>query len=608
MTNDGIMSPAASSLLDALLLEPEEGALVWRRWRAEVDLEDLAGESLAVLPLLSGRLPAWLSEDARRDPDREKVLGICKRGWAQNQLRYRELTDAWTLLAQGGAGPIAVGGCAAWALLYLEEKAVRPIRSIDILIRRDRAILGKRLLEAGGWILEPAMPELAGRVWDEFAGLWFRSPSGTALFLAWRLRKVSPEMAEESETLPACRAFDLHGTAVSLLETEELLLDALTRDANTLVSWQCDAVLLLRNRSVDWPRFFLLSRDAPLAAERLAQLRDGGAVSIPAGPLPPTKSGLRRRFDRLYVDYRQVAWSKQEPHSLSGFGRYLLQRGLRQGFSGVASSDALTVIDASKSGGSTAAEYQRYRALFFFLTIRDIRLRYRKTWRGVLWALLQPLLPMLIFAAIFSRVIRPELRDGPYWLFVLAGLAPWNFFANAVNYSSVTFVNNFGLLNKVYFPRAILPAAAVTACLLDLLVSSCALTVLSWWKGYPPNFRVFLLPPLILAAAVVAVTIGLAAASLNVLYRDLRPLVPFLVQVGMYATPVLYPLAMIPSALRRLAWLNPMTGVVEAFRATLFHSSIDWSGEAISAVCFCAMACVSALLFRKVEADLAERI
>ena len=606
MTNDGIMSPAASSLLDALLLEPDEGLSAWQKWRAEVDLEDLDSDSLAALPLLSGRLPAWLSEDA--DPDREKVLGICKRGWAQNQLRYRELTETWTLLAQGGADPIAVFGCAACALLYLEEKAVRPIWSLDILIRRDRAILGKRLLEATGWILEPAMPELTGRALDEFEGLWFRSPSGTALFLAWRLRKVSPEMAEESETLPACRAVDIHGTAVSLLETEELLLDALMRDTKTLVSWNCDAILLLRNRNIDWPRFFELSRDIPLAASRLAQLRNGGMVSIPTDPVPQTVSGLRRRLDRLYVDYRQVAWSRQEKHSLPGFGRYFLQRSLRLGLSGVASSEAMTVIDASTGGGSTPAEYRRYRALFFFLTIRDIRLRYRKTWRGVLWALIQPLLPMLIFAAIFSRVIRPELRDGPYWLFVLTGLAPWNFFANAVNYASVTFVNNFGLLNKVYFPRAILPAAAVTACLLDLLVSACAVTALSWWKGYPPTFRLLLLPPLILAAAVVAAAIGIAAASLNVLYRDLRPLVPFLVQVGMYATPVLYPLSMIPPTLRRLAWINPMTGVVEAFRAALFHSSINWAGEAVSAISFCVIASCSALLFRKVEADLAERI
>jgi lipopolysaccharide transport system permease protein len=273
-----------------------------------------------------------------------------------------------------------------------------------------------------------------------------------------------------------------------------------------------------------------------------------------------------------------------------------------------APGDAVTVIDADQDQGSPPAEYRRYKTLFLFLTARDIRLRYRKTWRGVLWALIQPLLPMLIFAAIFSRVIRPELSTGPYWLFVLAGIAPWNFFANAVNYSSVTFVNNFGLLNKVYFPRAILPAAAVTACLLDLLVSSTVLIGLGWWNGYPPTLRYFLLPPAILAGVAVAGVIGLAAASLNVLYRDLKPLVPFLIQVAMYATPVLYPLAMIPAGLRRLAWIDPMTGVVEAFRAGLFGTSMDWAGEAISGLAFCVFACGAAWLFGKVEADLAERI
>ncbi len=148
----------------------------------------------------------------------------------------------------------------------------------------------------------------------------------------------------------------------------------------------------------------------------------------------------------------------------------------------------MTVIDASgESAGAKLAECWQYRTLFLFLTWRDIRLRYRQTSRGVCWALVQPLLPMLIFAALFAQVLRPELRNGPYWLFVLAGLAPWNFFANAVNYASATFVGNFNLLNKVYFPRAILPVAAVSACLVDLLVTSLVLAALSWSQGYHPS-------------------------------------------------------------------------------------------------------------------------
>jgi lipopolysaccharide transport system permease protein len=614
-----VLSPAAESLLNALLLESSDGAREWNKWRAGADLEELDRDCLAVIPLLSGRLSAWFSQDSSKDPEREKFLGICKRGWAQNQIHFRELADVWTLLARGGADPIAIAGCAAWAQLYLEEKAVRPVQSLEILIRRDRAMPAKRILLSAGWSLEPGMPEPEGPILDEFEGLWFRSPMQTAVFLAWRLKKVSPEMAAEHEAVPLRRSFEVHGTALSVVETEELLFDALTREAETPVSWKCDSILLLRNRSVDWARLSSFFRDAPLtttalAIDRLALLRDEGIGSIPSDAVPSSSPGrLRRRFSQWWVDYRQQAWARREPYSRSAFAWYLIHRALlktplRFGTSAGAPGDGVTVIDAAENGGATLAEYQRYRTLFAFLTIRDIRLRYRKTWRGVLWAMLQPLLPMLIFAAIFSRVIRPELPRGPYWLFVLAGLAPWNFFANGVNYASVTFVNNFGLLNKVYFPRAFLPAASVTACLLDLLVSSTAVIVLSWWQGYPPALHLLLLPPVVLAGAAVALAAGLAAAALNVLYRDLKPAVPFLIQVWMYATPVLYPLGMIPPALRRVAWINPMTGVVEAFRAALFGSSLDWSGEAVSALAALAVACCSAGLFRKVEADLAERI
>ena len=602
------MSPAASPLLNALMLEPSEGAREWNKWRAAADLEGLDGDCLAAIPLLSGRLPAWLSGDPAQDPAREKVLGICKRGWAQNQLRYRELAEVWTLLEKGGADPIAIAGCAAWALVYLEEKAVRPIGSLEILISRDRALPARRILLSAGWILEPGMPEPEGRALDQFEGLWFRSPDQTALFLAWRLTRVSPEQAAEHESVPVRRSGELHGVAVSFVETEELLLDALTRGADAPLSWQCDAILLLRNRTVAWRRFSKLCRDADppvarLAADRLAQLRGEGAGSIPAGVVRVKPPAFR-----WWIDYRQKAWAEQRRHSAPGFVRYLFARAWRSAFAGGTPGEALTVIDAAERGGSAASEYRRYRTLFVFLILRDIRLRYRKTWRGVAWAMLQPLLPMLIFAAIFSRVIRPELPQGPYWLFVLAGLAPWNFFANAVNYAGATFVNNFGLLNKVYFPRAILPAASVSACLPDLLVSSAVLIALSWWQGYPPGWRLLLLPAAMLAEVAVAFAVGLTAASLNVLYRDLKPVVPFLVQVWMYATPVLYPLALMPPALHRLAWLNPMAGVVAAFRGALFGFSPQGSGIAVSALAGVAVAVCAVVLFRKVEADLAERV
>lgn len=272
-------------------------------------------------------------------------------------------------------------------------------------------------------------------------------------------------------------------------------------------------------------------------------------------------------------------------------------------------AQVLTVVDASgQAGASTLAEYWHYRTLFLFLTLRDIRLRYRRTWRGVVWALLQPVLPMLILAAVFARALRPELPAGPYWLFVLAGIAPWNFFANAVNYAGATFVDNAGLLNKVYFPRAILPVATVSACLADLLVSTTVLIGLSWWQGYAPTARLLLLPLVMLAEYAIAAAFGLAAASFTALHRDLKALVPFVVQVCMYAGPVFYPLGMIPQRWRWAAWVNPMTAVLEGFRGCLLGSAMNGRGVAISAGVFCVAALGAALLYRKVEQDLAENV
>ena len=269
----------------------------------------------------------------------------------------------------------------------------------------------------------------------------------------------------------------------------------------------------------------------------------------------------------------------------------------------------MTIIDGSgEATASKLAEYWHYRTLFLFLTLRDMRLRYRKTWRGVLWALIQPVLPMLILAAVFARAMRGEPHTGPYWLFVLTGFAPWNFFANAVSYASVTFTGNFNLLNKVYFPRAILPGAAVSACLVDLLVSTGVLIVLSWWQGHTPSLRLILLPLVLLAEFALAVAIGVASASFTVLYRDLKPVVPFMMQVWIYATAVFYPLTMIPESWRWIAWLNPMTGVLETFRYCLLGSRVDWSRAGLSGLAFCAAASGAVFLYSKVEQDLAERV
>jgi lipopolysaccharide transport system permease protein len=270
--------------------------------------------------------------------------------------------------------------------------------------------------------------------------------------------------------------------------------------------------------------------------------------------------------------------------------------------------DVLTVIDHSGVPiFQKITEYRHYRTLFIILALRDITLRYRQTVLGILWAVLQPLLPMAVFTAVFARVLRPNTGGVPYWLFVLAGMAPWTFFANAINTSGSTFVSNHGLLNKVYFPRAILPGAAVAACMLDYAVMSALLLGLASWRGYRPNIEWLLLPMIAFVTAGLAMSVGLALASLMAIYRDVKHVLPFLVQLWMFATPIMYPVNLLPQQVRWAVGLNPMAGIIEALRSCLFGTPADWNLLALSGLSIVAIGFASAFLFHRLEADLAER-
>ena len=269
----------------------------------------------------------------------------------------------------------------------------------------------------------------------------------------------------------------------------------------------------------------------------------------------------------------------------------------------------MTVID--QSGISLAqkiAEYRRYRTLFVFLALRDITLRYRQTLLGVVWAVVQPILPMLIFTVIFARVLRPETGPVPYSLFALSGLVPWTFFASAINASGNTFAANHNLLNKVYFPRAILPGAAVAACVVDLIVGEVFLLILLLWRGYRPTLEWLWLPVIFLLTACLALAVGVALASLMALYRDVKHVTPFLVQLWMYATPVVYPIQLLSPKFRWAVDLNPMAGVVAAGRSCWFGTPVNWTLLAVSALSGILIAGAAALLFHHLETDLAERV
>ena len=212
----------------------------------------------------------------------------------------------------------------------------------------------------------------------------------------------------------------------------------------------------------------------------------------------------------------------------------------------------------------------QYRELLYFLVWRDVKVRYKQTALGVMWILLQPLLSTLIFTVIFGILLDAPSGEVPYALFVLAGMIPWNYFASSLSRSSGSVVASANLVTKVYFPRLIIPMAGVLAGLVDFLIVCTALGGLMAFYGVHPTANIALLPLFLLLAMLTAFGFGLWLSALNVRYRDVSWLMPFLIQVWMYLTPVVYSSTLLPERFRPYLALNPLTGVVEGFRWALF--------------------------------------
>ena len=211
----------------------------------------------------------------------------------------------------------------------------------------------------------------------------------------------------------------------------------------------------------------------------------------------------------------------------------------------------------------------RYRELLYFLTWRDIKVRYKQTALGVAWALLQPLLATVLFTLIFGYFLQLPSGGVPYPVFTLTALLPWQLFAYALNHSSQSLVEDRNLITKIYFPRLIIPFSSVSAGLLDFAIGLIFLLVMMLVYRVPLTWQVLALPGLVAYAVLAALSVGLWLSALNVQYRDVRYTLPFLTQFWMYATPIAYSAAIIPEGWRWLACLNPMTGVVEGFRWAL---------------------------------------
>jgi lipopolysaccharide transport system permease protein len=249
-----------------------------------------------------------------------------------------------------------------------------------------------------------------------------------------------------------------------------------------------------------------------------------------------------------------------------------------------------------------------YRELLYFLTWRDIKVRYKQTLMGVAWVVVQPLLTMLVFTLVFTRVVKLEEVPIPYPLFAYAGLLLWGFFSVAVTSGTNSLIGNTSLVTKVYFPRAFIPAASVGAGLVDFGVGAVLLAALAVYYGVHVTWGLLLLPVFVALAAAIALAVGMMASALTVRYRDLRHALPFLLQLWMFASPVIYPLGLVPARWRWVLALNPLTGILEGFRASLAGTPFDWRLVAVPAVVAPVLLAVAFYVFRQQEDTFADII
>jgi lipopolysaccharide transport system permease protein len=273
-------------------------------------------------------------------------------------------------------------------------------------------------------------------------------------------------------------------------------------------------------------------------------------------------------------------------------------------------SQALPVSTLRPSSGwirLNLGELWDYRELLYFLVWRDIKVRYKQTALGAAWAILQPTLTMLVFSIFFGRFAKMPSDGVPYPVFVLAALLPWQLFSFALTESSNSLVASQNLITKVYFPRLVIPIAAVLAALVDFAIAFAVLLILMVWYGIYPTSAIVFLPVFLLLALTTALAVGLWLSALNVKYRDVRYTIPFLAQFWMFATPVAYPSSIVPEPWRTLFGLNPMAGVVEGFRWALLGKSTGSGPLLIVSVLAVLVLLVTGLrYFRKTEATFAD--
>jgi lipopolysaccharide transport system permease protein len=274
-------------------------------------------------------------------------------------------------------------------------------------------------------------------------------------------------------------------------------------------------------------------------------------------------------------------------------------------------ADYELVIEAGRTERHYWRDLWQFRELFLVLAWRDISVRYKQTVIGAAWALIRPLLTMVVFTLIFGKLAKlPSDGSAPYALMVFAGMLPWSFFATALADASMSLIGNANLISKVYFPRLIVPMAAVMVAFVEFLISFAILIALMVWYAFMPGWQIMLLPAFTAVAFVTSFGVGVWITALNVKYRDFRYVIPFIVQLGLYVSPVGFSSSVVPSEWRLLYSLNPMVGVIDGFRWCLLggESQLYWPGFGLSLAVAGFFLWLGIRQFRKTEKSFADLI
>ncbi|GCL41445.1 ABC transporter permease [Anabaena sp. FACHB-1250] len=268
------------------------------------------------------------------------------------------------------------------------------------------------------------------------------------------------------------------------------------------------------------------------------------------------------------------------------------------------------IIEAGRTEKQYWQDIWRYRELFYFLAWRDILVRYKQTVIGIIWALIRPFLTMVVFTVVFGQLAKLPSEGAPYPILVFSAMLPWQFFSNSLSECSNSLITNANLLSKVYFPRLVVPTSAIVVSFVDFMISGMILLALMAWYNFVPSWRILTLPLFIGIAFAASMGAGLWLASLNVQYRDFRFIVPFIVQFGLYISPVGFSSSIVPEQWRFIYSLNPMVGVIDGFRWTILggESKLYLPGFILSMMLVVLLLLSGIWYFRKMEQTFADVI